>query len=146
MSRRPPIRGDFHARQVARARLPIWLALLMPFMALSSVFGLTTGFVTVLWTLHRALHPDISFTSKSDVAFPLMVFPAFLGAAAPALMLLNFVLARIPLLRRIFEGNAEGVKGASYQASMSALWKVARILVPPALVLSLLGATEPWAF
>jgi hypothetical protein len=118
----------------------------MPFTALSSVFGLTIGCVTVLWTLHRALHPGISFASKSDVTFPLIVFPAFLGAVAPALMLLNFVLARIPPLRRIFEGNAEGVKGASYQASMSALWKVARILVPPALVLSLLGAIEPWAF
>jgi hypothetical protein len=146
MSRRPTFRRDFHARQGARGRLPIWLALLMPFMALLSVFGLTIGFVTVLWTIHRALHPDISFASKSDVAFPLIVFPAFLGAVAPALMLLNFALACIPPLRRIFEGNAEGVKWAAHQASISALWKVARILVPPALVLALLGAVEPWAF
>ncbi len=141
----PHFDATFMRGRGARGRLPIWLALLMPFMALLSVFGLTIGFVTVLWTLHRARHPDISFASKSDVAFPLIVFPAFLGAVAPALMLLNFALACIPPLRRIFEGNAEGVKWASYQASMSALWKVARIHVPPALVLALLGAVEPWA-
>jgi ABC-type dipeptide/oligopeptide/nickel transport system permease component len=117
----------------------------MPLLALSSIFGLTIATILVLWALHRVLHPDILFTSRS-VAFVLITFPAFFGATAPALMLLNFVLGRIPPLRRIFEKNAEGVQGGSYQASMDGLWKVAKILVPPALILSLIGATEPWAF
>lgn len=100
---------DFQARQIARGRLPIWLALLMPLMALSSVFGLTIGSINVLWTLHLVLHPGVSFASKSNIVFPLTVFPAFLGAVAPALMLLNFALARIPPLRWVFDSNAAGV-------------------------------------
>jgi len=75
-----------------------------------------------------------------------MFFPPFFGVLAPALMLLNLCLHGIPPLRRIFEENSKGVPGASYDKAMSGLRKAAAILVPPSLLLALIGAIEPWAF
>jgi hypothetical protein len=44
------------------------------------------------------------------------------------------------------DNNADGVSGASYQEAMNSLRKLAKILTPPTLALSLIGAVEPWAF
>jgi hypothetical protein len=126
-------------------QLPIWLRLLMPLMVMSSVLALTAGSVALLWSLHRALHPGISFGVMSGGAFALIFFPSFFGVLAPALMLLNLCVRGVPPLRRIFEENSKGVHGASYQDSMSRLRKLAMVLVPLALVLALIGAVEPWA-
>jgi hypothetical protein len=60
-------------------------------------------------------------------------------------MLLNLVLGRIHPLKRMFDQNANGVSGASYKNSMKGLWKFTSVAVPPALILALIGAFEPWA-
>jgi hypothetical protein len=117
----------------------------MPLMVLSSVFAFTAASIALLWSLHRALHPGMPFAAISVGAFSLMFFSSFFGVLSPALMLLNLCLRVIPPLRRIFEENSRGVPGASYQESMSGLRKLAMVLVPPALVLALIGAIEPWA-
>ena len=127
-------------------RLPVWVRLLMPLMVMSTVLALTAGSVAVLWSLHRTVHPGISFGKMSGGAFALMFFPSFLGVVVPALMLLNLCLHGIPALRRTFEQTSKGVPGASYEESMSGLRKFAVVLVPPALLLALIGAIEPWAF
>lgn len=127
-------------------RLPVWVRLLMPLIAMSSILALTAGSVVLLWSLHRTLHPEISFQAMSDSAGVLIFIPSFFGAVAPALMLLNLLLHRIPPLRNIFGKNSENASGASYQAAMRQLRKAAIVLVPPALILALIGATEPWAF
>jgi hypothetical protein len=137
---------DFQGRQVARQRLPKWLATLMPIMGMSAVCGLTFACFLVLWTIHRALHPEISFTGLSSAAFILMFFPTFFGSMVPAFMLLNFVFVRIVPLKRIFDKAAEGIPVASYQASMTGLGRAAIIIVPPALTLAIIGAIEPWAY
>jgi hypothetical protein len=135
---------DFQQRQAARMRLPGWLRLLMPLMVMASVFALTIASIELLWQLHRYFHPMAAFKSVSGAAQALMIIPAFFGSIVPALILLNLVLARIPALRQIFDTNAEGVAGASYQESMHNLRKGALIVVPPALILALVGAVEPW--
>lgn len=127
-------------------RIPYWLRLLVPFLIISFVLALSAGCVTLLWSLHRALHPEIAFRAVSRSAFILMFFPSFFGAMAPAAMLLNLLFRRIPPLRKIFENNAKGVRGASYRESMNGLRKATALFVPPALALALLGAVEPWAF
>jgi hypothetical protein len=137
---------DFRARQAARMRLPVWLRISMPLMAISSIVAVTAASVGLFWALHRMLHPGISFSAIPDAVFILIFFPSFFGAMAPALMLLNLALIRIPPLKQLFDKNSEGVPGASYKSSMSGLRKVAIIMLPPALALSLLGAIEPWAF
>lgn len=81
----------------------------------------------------------------SGGAFALIFFPSFFGMLAPALMLLNLCLRSVPPLRRIFEQNSKGVHGASYGESMSGLRKPAIVLIPPTLLLALIGAIEPWA-
>jgi hypothetical protein len=126
-------------------RLPVWLGLLMPLMVMSTVLALTAGSIALLWSLHQALHPGISFRTLSGGAFALMFFPPFFGVLAPALMLLNLCLHGIPPLRRIFEENSKGVPGASYDKAMSGLRKAAAVLVPPSFLLALIGAIEPWA-
>jgi len=82
----------------------------------------------------------------SGVARSLILFPSFFGLLAPTLMLLNYCFFCVPALRQIFEENSQGVPGASYDDSMSGLRKFAIWLAPPALVLALIGAVEPWAF
>jgi hypothetical protein len=117
----------------------------MPLMVMSSILTLSAGSVALLWSLHRILHPGISFGAMSGSAFALIFFPSFFGVWAPALMLLNLCLRGVPSLRRIFEENSKGVHGASYSESMRALRKVAMVLVPLALIPALIGAVEPWA-
>ena len=136
--------SGFQARQAARMRLPLWLGLLMPLMFMSTVLTLTAGSIALLWSVHQAVHPGISF--RAGGAFVLMSFASFFGVLAPALMLLNLGLHAIPPLRRIFEENSKGVPGASYDKAMSGVRKAAAILVPPSLLLALIGAIEPWAF
>jgi hypothetical protein len=126
-------------------RLPMWLRFLMPLMAMSFVLAFTAASVALLWLLHWHLHPGMSFAALSGAAFSLMFYPSFFGVLAPALMLLNLCLRVIPSLRRIFDESSRGVPRASYQKSMSGLRKLAMMLVPPALILALIGATEPWA-
>jgi len=75
--------------------------------------------------------------------FPLTFFASFIGAVAPALMLLNVCFRSIPPLRRIFEENSQGVPGASYQQSMRGLRKIAAFLVPLALVVALIASVAP---
>lgn len=137
---------DFRARQVARMRLPVWLAALMPVLSMSSIAVVTVASVMALWGLHHALHPDISSEVMPGVAKSLILFPSFFGAIAPGLMLLNVILRHIPPLRRIFDASGEGVRRASYPEAMKDLRKFAKVLVPPALALALLGAVDPWAF
>jgi hypothetical protein len=117
----------------------------MPLMVMSTVLALTAGSIALLWSLHQALHPGISFRTISGGAFALMFFPPFFGVVAPALMLLNLCLHAIPPLRRIFEENSKGVPGAYYDKAMSGLRKAAAILVSPSFLLALIGAIEPWA-
>lgn len=127
-------------------RLPVWVRYLMPVMMMSSVLALTAVSMMLLWSLHRALHPEISLRTLSDSAGILMFLPSFLGAMAPGMMLLNLLLHHIPPMRRIFENNSQNAPGAAYRAAMGQLRKMAIILVPPSLILALIGAIEPWAF
>jgi hypothetical protein len=129
----------FQARQAVRMRLPLWLRLLMPLMVMYTVLALTAGSIALLWSLHQAVHPGISFRTISGGAFALIFFLSFLGIVAPALMLLNLCLRGIPPLRRIFEENTKGVPRASYDESMSGLRKAATVLVPPSFLLALIG-------
>jgi hypothetical protein len=137
--------NGFKARQAARMRLPVWLGLLMPLMSISSITCVAASFIGIFWLLHRVLHPGIPFSPPSNVVVLLIILPSYFGAIAPALMLLNFVLARISPLKRIFDKNSEGVPGASYKSSMRGLGKAAIIILPATLALSLLGAIDPWA-
>jgi len=125
-------------------RLPAWVRIFMPLTFMSLLLLLTAGSMILLWSLHRALHPSISFRSVSTGAISLMFYPTFVGLTAPALMLLNFCIHAVPGLRRIFEANSETVPRASYRESMRGLSKVAKAVALPALALALIGAAEPW--
>ena len=72
-------KSDFQARQVARMRLPSWLAMLMPLFSMMSILVVTLASVMVLWALHRALHPEISFEAMPGIAKGLILFPSFFG-------------------------------------------------------------------
>ena len=136
---------DFGARQAARMRLPAWLRVLMPLMGISCLLGLTAASVALLWSLHRAVHPQISLRTVSSPAMLLMAVASITAAAPTAFILLNALLRAVPPVRRALDENSRGVPGASYKASMRQLGRAALLLVPLALLLGLIGALEPWA-
>jgi hypothetical protein len=133
----------FQQRQAARMRLPVWLALLMPLMVISCAAAIVICSIAVSVALHRSLHPGVTL---SEGTIGLVMIASLIGLYPPALMLLNMLLHSIPALRRILDENSKGVPGASYRKSMDQLRKVAIILTPPALLVTLIGAIEPWAF
>ena len=141
----PDYKDGFRERQAARMRLPVWVRYLMPIMIMSSILALTAGSIMLLWSLHRALHTEISLRTLSDIAGILIFLPSFIGAMAPGMMLLNLLLHHIPPMRRIFENNSRKAPGVAYREAMAQLRKVAIFLVPPSLILALIGAIEPWA-
>jgi len=118
----------------------------MPFIALSSVLGLTFIVAYGLVSLHLALHPSASWPLKSsELSKFLMVFLPFFGCAAPGLMIGNFILYAIPPVRRVLDRNARGVPGASFKQSMRGFGKVSAVGLPTVLILGVIGAIEPWA-
>ncbi len=126
-------------------RLPAWLRVLMPLTAMSCWLGLTAASAALLWSLHRALHPQIALRTISSPAMLLMLLASMAAAAPLAFILLNVLLRGAPPLQRMLDANSRGVPGASYAASMRQLRRAALLLVPPALLLGLVGAVEPWA-
>jgi len=116
----------------------------MPLMASSAMCSLTALSVFVLWRLHKALHPEIPF-SPMPVAALVIFFASFFGAMAPALMLLNLILAHIPPLSRLLDKNGDRVPAASYKNSMGSLRKAAVVLVPVSLAVALLATIDPWS-
>src|SRR5262245_41194721 len=126
MSKLSNLRADMAARAAARARLPRWLALLMPVIALTCVLGLTTIIAWACFRLHQALHPRAQL---SDRVVGLSVTGALIIAVAPGLMLGNCILGLVPPIRKLLDRNAKGVRGLSFHEALRGLLKAACILV-----------------
>src|SRR5262245_27461449 len=115
----------------------------MPLMVISCTAAIVICSITVSVALHRALQPGVQL-SEGTIGF--VIIASLIGLYPPALMLLNMFLHSIPALRRILDEDSKGVRGASYRKSIDQLRKVAIIFTPPALLVALIGAIEPWAF
>jgi hypothetical protein len=131
--------AGFRARQEARARLPIWLALLMPFMGLSFVFGATAVFVVAAFQIYTVVHGVPP--SMGTNAWPALIIIAgsFVAAVAPGFMLANAALWCVPPLRHRLDRNAEGVASAGFRRSMRQLGQATALSGPAGLLLIAVG-------
>ncbi len=136
---RPYLLEGFAARQVARRRIPPWLALAMPFVFLAFSFGVAFVVFRAAWHIHDAYHAGFQ-----DVA-PLVFAASFLaGVPLGGMFLGNLFLWLIPPVRRVLDANAEGVKGLSFCAGMKAAQQATLFISLPAIVTAFLLAYAPW--
>jgi hypothetical protein len=131
--------GEMQARAAARQRPPAWLALMMPFIAMFSVFCIMAVLVLVAIQLVHLGHLQLQPRTMA-----LIFLGAFVAAIAPGLMFANIALRVVPSIRKMLDINAGGTRGASFRASMKGLAAVALITVTAGLVLILLAVmTNP---
>jgi len=140
MSKLSNLHADMAARVVARARLPRWLALLMPVIALTCIFGLTTIIAWASFRLHQTVHPRAQL---SDRVVGLSVIGALIIAVAPGLLLGNYILGLVPPIRKLSDRNTKGVRGAPFHEAMRGLLKAACILAPVGAILIVLATSWP---
>ena len=143
-------RGYFaRARQRAQRRKSPWNLILIP-LDLIGIGGFTYILFQIMWRVNTAIYPDHAgrlgeFWGKgigfnAFVSSFLLLMPLFFAAIPLGLLFANSIAWIIPPARRVFDGEAEGVKWASFPEAMGGVWNVAMVLVPICLLLSLIGA------
>lgn len=135
------------ARRRATRRKSAWNLLLIPFglgLCLVSWYGL----FRVIWLFHVSIYPGHQLRDfwREDIGFGsfvpslLMVFGVMPLAVILGLMLANSLLWLIVPLRRVFEAEAQGHPGTSFQASMRGLIKLAMWVAPFCMAIAFLAA------
>jgi len=125
-------------------RVPVWLACLVLILAVCFVFATTFVFIVGVAMLHDAFHPSALWPTTSVPAKVVMLAAALFGAIAPGLILAHLALWTIPHVRRILDRDALGAKGRTFREGTLWLVKLTAAMLPVALILSLLGAVDPW--
>jgi hypothetical protein len=130
----------------AQRRKSPWNLILLP---LSLVGWFLCGYILwfSIWHIHTLIYPEhagIGLTqlmgSHTTLPLLLMLLPLLLAGLPPGLMLANCVAWCIPPARSVFDREAEGVKGTSFRASQSGLWRLGKIVIVVCILLSLAGA------
>lgn len=108
------------------------------------VFATTFVFIVGAVSLHDAFNPSSLWPETSMPAKVLMLVASLFGAVVPGLILANLALWAFPGARRLFTRRAAGEGPRSYVEATVWLFRLAAALLPFALVLSVLGAVDPW--
>jgi len=122
------------SRAAARRRLPVWLALLMPFIGLFFVFCITVALGLIGIHVYQVLHPRLPQDTIS-----LIFGGAFIAAIAPGFIVANLALWLVPPIRQILDANAKGARRLSFLEGIKGLVKVGLVTVPVGLVLILIA-------
>jgi len=137
------------AHERARRRKSAWNLILIPLLIIGGVFVYILQF-KILWSIHVMIYPNHAghlsefwgggllfsvFISSFLLAMPIMISSIVLG-----MIIANLLAWCIIPIRRIFDKEAQGIKGTSFLESMEALGKIAAYLVPICFVLGLIGA------
>lgn len=103
----------------------------------------------IMWRVHVAIYPAHSGhfsefwngdeTSSSFLSSFLLLIPLLFASAPLAMIISNAAMRIIPPARRALSAEAESV-GLSYAKAMRELLIASMFIVPPALILSALGA------
>lgn len=133
-----------NAQNRARRRKTAW-NLLLPLFAIPLWVAFTWLLVAGAWAVHLALHPSLvgaarQFPTLVTGVTALMVFPSFVAAVCPALLVSNFFVYLIPPARRAMDKEDRGFSGVDYVSSQSALIKVGAYILGGAAVLAIIGA------
>lgn len=132
------------ARARARRRKSPWNLLLIPAIVLP---------IALLWRLafalggyvHLALYPGQTWRSHSHGLGAILAAVAPFFATIPtALYMGNIIVCMIPAARRTFDREAIGYPGTDFRSSQQRLLVMIRYIVPPALLLTVVGVLMPW--
>ena len=129
-------------------RKSLWHLVLLP-VAFGGWLASWYGLFVPVWAFHVMLYPDHQLRDfwRENIAFASFV-PSFVMvfALAPGAVCLGFALANcigwlVVPLRRIFDAESAGQRGASFRESTAALLKVAAWALSIGLVLALVAAS-----
>jgi len=109
-------------------------------------------FWAVLWCalvfalswLHLRFYPAQYLPTSRGGGRMLAVVAAFVASLLPAMITANGLVWLIPRARRALEQEAEPVPGGSFATAQQDLFRLARLLVPAALLVAAIGARLSW--
>jgi hypothetical protein len=110
------------------------------------IFVFATSFVVIvaIVSLHDAFNPSSLWPETSTPAKVLMLIASLCGAIVPGLIFANLALWALPGARHALALRAAGDPPRSGLRATLWLFRLAAALLPIALVLSVLGAVDPW--
>lgn len=133
----------------AQRRKSLWNVLLIPLVVASVGFIFYLLFL-LMWQVHILIQPEHagqladfwrkSMSFRSFVSSFLLAVPLGFVALPLGMIVANLLAWLIPPARRAFEREADGVAGASFNQSVIELGKLALLMLPFCLILSLIGA------
>jgi hypothetical protein len=124
--------------------MPLWLAGLVLFFSMIFVFGTSFVAIVAVVSLHDAFNPSSLWPETSTPAKVLMLMASLCGAVVPGLVLANLALWAIPGARRALAHRSTSEAPRAFLQATVWLFRLAAALLPLALVLSVLGAVDPW--
>ena len=137
------------AQTRARRRKSPWNLILIPLLFIGAVPVYIIQF-KILWLVHIFRYPShsghVSEFWQRGISFGafissfLMGIPILVSSVALGMIIANLLAWCIIPVRRVFDKEAQGVKGTSFRESMMALGKIAAYLVPICFILGLIGA------
>jgi hypothetical protein len=133
-----------NAKFRAKRRKSAWNLLLLPTIIIP-LCAIWIGSYKALDLLHATIHPGQNFqTTGQGIGAILAAVAPFFGALPLAMIIGNFVVWLIPPARRMLDEEAKPIPSTSFINSQKQLLKLAYIIVPVSLVLSIIGAVMPW--
>jgi hypothetical protein len=133
----------------AKRRKSLWNLILIPFVFAGAVLAYIPQF-KLLWAIHVVLYPDHSgqlsvfwqrgLSFSAFISSLLLAGPIFISSLVLGMIIANLLAWCIIPVRKVFDKEAQGIKGASFFESMRALGKVAIYLAPISFLLGLIGA------
>jgi len=137
------------ARERAKRRKSPWNLILIPVGAAWIGFFCVAQF-KILWAIHILIYPNhagryeefwpAGLSIPAFISSFLLIMPVFISSIILGMIAANIFLWCIPPMRRIFDKEAQGTKGASFRESRMSLCKIAGYVVPICFLLGLIGA------
>jgi hypothetical protein len=131
------------ARVRAQRRKSRWNLLLLP-AVLVPLAAILATLLLLINALHGYLYTGQSLrNAQGGWAILATVGPLF-AALIPAMLVGNSLVRLLPPARRVLDAEAFGHPGASFHSAQRKLARVAAIVVPLSMAVSLLGGVLPW--
>ncbi|MDP2939420.1 MAG: hypothetical protein Q8O13_05015 [Candidatus Omnitrophota bacterium] len=137
------------ARERAKRRKSPWNLILIPLTIVGFGFSSFIQF-KILWSIHVIIYPNHSgrlsefwregLSFSAFISSFLLAMPIFFSSLALGMMIANLLAWCILPARKIFDKEAQGIRGASFNEAMKGLGKIAIYLVPICFILGLIGA------
>ena len=106
--------------------------------------GVWCTLVFSLSWLHLRFYPSQYLPTSRGAGRMLAVVAAFVASLLPAMIAANGLVWLIPRARTALEKKAEPISGGSFSTAQRDLFRLARLLVPTALLVAAIGSMLSW--